>query len=283
MTSQTGGRFIESPISYAQNTTVGFIGRGGEVSIADTDFLTVCKYNWAYIAGSIIRYGVDDLQNRGKDMQIKLVNAGIDNLKNSISDLLEEYLFNDGSVDDSIEGLGNLVAASPATGTVGGLNRATYEWFRNRTKASTGAASLYLLSDMENLYNTIQEGKSSQAPEFSITDQTVFELYKEEAYDYYMTQSRELVNLGLGGAGFDDSVKFRNSILTYSPRCTAGYIYMLHHEALEWVYDPSANFSMTEWKSIPGQVNDRVAQILVAGNLISPNPRNLGVLTGNAA
>jgi hypothetical protein len=40
---------------------------------------------------------------------------------------------------------------------------------------------------------------------------------------------------------------------------------------------------MTEWKSIPGQVNDRVAQILVAGNLISPNPRNLGVLTGNAA
>ena len=43
-------------------------------------------------------------------------------------------------------------------------------------------------------------------------------------------------------------------------------------------YDPSVFFDMTSWKDIPDQINDRVAQVVLAGNLVTSRRRVHGVL-----
>ena len=40
------------------------------------------------------------------------------------------------------------------------------------------------------------------------------------------------------------------------------------------------NFDMTEWKAIPDQVNDRAAQVILAGELVTGRRRVHGVLHG---
>jgi hypothetical protein len=60
-------------------------------------------------------------------------------------------------------------------------------------------------------------------------------------------------------------------------------MYMLVSQYIGLNVDPDMNFTMTEWKSIPNQVNDRVAQIVWKGEFITSRRKSLGVMTGIAA
>jgi hypothetical protein len=55
-------------------------------------------------------------------------------------------------------------------------------------------------------------------------------------------------------------------------------MYFLNTNFLYLQYDPQMYFDMTEWKPIPAQVNDRVAQIITACNLTVARRRCQGVL-----
>ncbi len=55
-------------------------------------------------------------------------------------------------------------------------------------------------------------------------------------------------------------------------------MYFLNTKDIKFRYDPQIFFDMTEWKPIPEQVNDRVAQIMLAGNLVARRRRTSGVI-----
>jgi len=59
-------------------------------------------------------------------------------------------------------------------------------------------------------------------------------------------------------------------------------MYMLNTQYLTLEVDPDYNFTMTQWKSIPNQVEDRVAHIIWKGNLVASRCKSLGVMTGIA-
>ena len=61
--------------------------------------------------------------------------------------------------------------------------------------------------------------------------------------------------------------------------CPSGKMYFINAEYLKLVIDPDYFMDMTEWKTIPDQVNDRVAQIVCAMQMITTRPVALGVLT----
>lgn len=129
----TGGRYLEIPLSYAKNETITSLDRGDTISISDTKFLTMAQFEWKFVAGSIVRYYTDDAKNKSKQQHLSLANSKIDNLQRSMSDKFETFLFADGTGNDSKdpEGLGNIIAASPTTGTVGNINRATLNTTKN--------------------------------------------------------------------------------------------------------------------------------------------------------
>lgn len=275
----TGGRYLEIPLAYAKNETVTSFSKGDTISIADTQFLTVAQWEWKFVAGSIVRYFVDDAKNKSLQQHLALANQKIDNLRDSLADKLEEYLFSDGTGNGSKDpdGLSNIVNSTPTSGTVANIDRATYSWWRNQTKASTGAASVYLLQDMRNLANTCSDGKTRKIPNIIVTDQTSAELYDDE-----VLEQKQIVNKTAGDAEFM-STTWKGVPVLWSSQCTSGNMYMLHSDHIGLNVDPDINFSPTEWKAIPNQVNDRVMQIAWKGNMISNRCKSLGVLTSIAA
>lgn len=275
----TGGRYLEIPLSYAKNETVTSLDKGDTISISDTKFLTTAQYEWKFVAGSIVRYYVDDAKNKSKQQHLSLANAKVDNLERSMIDKFEEFLFADGSGNGSKDpnGLLNIVDPTPTSSTsVGNINQLTYNWWQNKTKTATGAASVYLVTDMRTLFNDCSKGQASDQPDMIVTDQTSYELYEDE-----VQEQKQIVNKTSGDAMLITTT-FKGVPIVWSSECTSGYMYFLNSKYLGLNVDPDINMTMTEWKTIPNQL-DRVAQIVWKGNLIASRRASLGVLITIAA
>lgn len=275
----TGGRYLEIPLAYAKNETVTSLGKGDTVSLSETKFMTVAQWEWKFVAGSIVRYFTDDAKNKSKQQHIAWANQKIDNLRDSLTDKFEDYIYGDGTGNGGKDpdGFGNIISTTPTVAaTVANIAQATYTWWQNRQKTSTGAASVYLLSDMRNLANTCSEGQIRSFPDMIATTQAIAELYDDE-----VLEQRQIVNKTDGDAEFL-STTWKGIPLVWSSRCPSGRMYMLNSEYFGVNVDPEINFMSTQWKTIPNQVEDRVMQIVWKGNFITSRRKSLGVLTSIA-
>ncbi|RLC39382.1 MAG: phage major capsid protein [Candidatus Coatesbacteria bacterium] len=277
--TESGGSRIEVTLRYQKNETVQFIGKGGTVSIKGTDALTVAFYPWKYLTGHIVRYFADFQQNRSKRALIKKVNDDIDNLRTSMIDKLESCLFGDGTADDgkAIDGLGNLVATDPTSGTVANIDRASYTWWRNNAEDMSGkAASLYLLPRMGRMFNRCgRHGEGiSRFPDLVVCSEDVYDLYENEVLEItrILQGDQKMVSLGFG------ELAYKGRPIVWSPSCPSGRLYMLNLNFIEWVVDEIENFRMGEWLPIVNQPRDRVAHIMTVCNLVMSNCARQGVL-----
>lgn len=272
--TEEGGRFLTEPLRYAKSDRVTWIERGTSMSLSDSEFLTIAQYPWRYLADSIVRFGVDDQQNRGKNQIINFMNSKLANSQDSLIDTLETALFAAQS-GLTILGLQDLVDDTPATGAVGGIDPATYTWWRNQaTNMTTESFAVFGVKRMRTLLNNCRNNLKSDSPDIIVSGQTPWEFYDDE-----VTEQRRIVNQTLGDAGFQN-IEFKGIPMVWSPSCANTRLYMLNTRFLTFKYDPMMYFDMTEWKPIPAQVNDRAAQVVLAGNLIMSRRRCQGVLYG---
>lgn len=270
--TQSGGRFLTEPLRYAKSDNVAWVTRGSTVTLDDKEFLTIANYEWRYLVDSIVRFGVDDQKNRSKNMIINLMNAKLANSQDSLVDQLEEALMA-AQTGNVINGLQTLVADAPSTGTVGGINSATYSWWRNQsTNMTSESFAVYGINRMRTLLNNCSNNLGNDMPDIIVSGQTPYEYYEDS-----VEEQKRIVNKTLGDAGFE-SIQFKGIPMVWSPQTAATRMYFLNTRFLKFIYDPMLNFDMTEWKAIPNQVNDRVAQVILAGNLVSSRRRCQGVL-----
>ena len=277
---QAGYTRIEIPLEYGSNTSTRWIGKGGTIPIKDEALVTMAFEDWKYVATGITRFGTDDQKNRGKAKLLDYMKIKLGAAERSLNENFEAVFFGDGTGADEPNGIQNLISATPTTGIVHGINRATAAnaYFRNQQKTSSGAASVHLLNDMRNFYNTCTKfAKSERGDYVFYTDQTTYELYEEE-----VEEQKRIVNQDKGDPFFD-SISFKGRPLYWAPSAPSGNIYFLNTNYFYLWCDTDYWMQMTDWKSIPDQVNDKVAQILCTCNLICSRPVVQGVLTANAA
>jgi hypothetical protein len=272
--SVAGGRYLTEPLQYAKNESVSWIGKGGTVSMNDYEFLTTAKYDWKYLVANIVRFGVDDQQNRGKNQIISLMNSKFTNTQNSLVDEMESKLFASAASGDEIDGLQHLVRDDPTSDTsVGEINQSTYTWWRNQTKSMTGlSCATNLIPEMRTMRNNCQNNLAMDAPDIIVSGQTPYEYYEDVAFDKYQVQNTKLAEMGFANQ------TFKGIPMIWSPSCADTRMYFLNTKFITFAYDPMMNFDMTEWKPIPDQVNDRAAQIILAGSFKVSRRRCQGVL-----
>lgn len=271
----TGHSRIEIPLEYGSNETVRWITKGSTVPLTEGDLMTMADEEWKYVAVTLMRFGTEDQQNRGKAAIIPYVERKINAAERSLREEFERVCFADGTGTNEPNGLQNLVAAAPTTGTVHGINRATYDWWRNNTKTATGVFSVYGVSDMRTIMNTMTKYSKNEISDlFILTDQTTYEAYEDELLDYLRITDKKMTDLGF------DNLKFKGRPITWSPSAPAAKIYFLNPAYLKLMIDDEYFMQMTEWKAIPDQVNDRTAQILCTMNLVTSRPIAQGILTG---
>ena len=273
-----GGRWIGEPLSYDKNDNISWLRKGSTVSLNDFKHLTTAKYDWRYLSGSLVRFGVDDQQNRGKNMIIKYLDSKINNTKDALADEMETRLFgSDGDTDPehpAFDGLQILVADDPtASVSIGGFDQSTFDWWRNKTNNMTGVSfATSGVSRMRTMFNDVSQNKRNDAPDIIVSGQTPYEYYEDEALDILQIQNTRMAELGF------DHQTFKGRPWIWSPACANTRMYFLNTKYLKYVYDPAYFFDMTQWKDIPDQVNDRAAQILTACQFITNRRRTQGVI-----
>lgn len=236
-----GGRFLTEPLQYAKNDNVQWIGKGGTVPLNDFEFLTIAQYDWKYLTGSIVRFGQDDQQNRGNAQIIPLVTSKLENTRNALSSELEESLAAGAATGSEIDGLQHLVADDPSTSTtIGGINQANYDWWRNQSKDMTGSSfGTNGVANMRTMLNDCQNNLKMDRPDIIVTGQDPYEYYEDTLLDYYRIQNNKL-----GDAGFMNQV-FKGIPMIWSPSI-GERMYFLNTDFLKMKYDPMLNFEMTE-------------------------------------
>jgi hypothetical protein len=275
----SGSREIRVPLLYGLNKTLKWLGRGGVVSISDSDVMTVAYAPWRLIAESIVRFGEDDRMNRGNFQAINYVNAKIDSAIQTLQEELENIFFTGDNTNDKPYGLETLVAATPTSGEVMGINRATAgnEYWRNQY-ASVGAYATYLLSKMLAMKLACLKYTGAVWSDYAIfTDATVYGYYETLSVAKMQIYDSKMADLGFGG------IKYDGVPIIWSPSTTAGYLYFLCSKHLKLYIDPENWMKMTDWKLIPDQVDDRVAQMKSVLQLCLTRACNHGVLTGVTA
>lgn len=273
--SVSGGRFLTEPLRYAKSERVKFIGRGGTVSLSDQEFLTEAVEDWKYLVDSIVRFGVDDQKNRGKNRIINFMNAKLANSRDSLVDKIETTLPLDNTSDPlSFVGLQSLVADDPTLSvSVHGIPQDSNTWWQNQTKDMTGLSfAVNGHAEMRTMLNNTSNNIRNDTPNIILSGQTPYEFYEDT-----VVEQKRIVNKKLGDAGFEN-IQFKGVPMIWSPSVAATRMYFLNTRFLKFKFDPSMNFDMTEWKAIPDQVNDRAAQIILAGNLMTSRRRVHGVL-----
>jgi hypothetical protein len=284
METVEGGRFITEPLQFDKTDSVKWIGRGGTASMNDFQFMTVAKYDWRYLVGSITRFGIDDQQNRGKNQIINLMNSKMDNVKNGLISEFESRLFGAaGSIvagtttaeNPAIDGLQWLVADDPTSGsnTVGGIDPSANTWWQNKRTNATGKSfATYGISLMRTLLNNTANNLRQDTPDIILSGQTPYEYYEDTVLPVYRVSNNKLGDMGF------QNIQFKGIPMIWSPSCASTRMYMLNTNYIKYIYDPMMFLDMTSWKDIPNQVNDRVSQIITACAFTISRRRCQGVL-----
>jgi len=183
-----------------------------------------------------------------------------------------QMFFADGTGNSAKDwnGLGNIVEAS---GTVGGINRATAgnEFWQSYEENTAGALTL---ADMATAYNSVSVGNDH--PDMVLTTQTLF-----EKYESLLQPQLRYTDAKTADAGFQNLL-FKSAPVTYDVHCTAGVMYFLNSKYLTLVGHSGKWFEQTDFVR-PENLDARYALIMCYGNLTCRNAAKQGKLTARTA
>jgi hypothetical protein len=276
--SVAGGDLITGSIEYAVNGTVGFYSDTEVISTNRSDVFDRFEYSWKEVAGTVLQSELEDAINQGSAKKFDLLDSKLRNLRSSIDDTLNASLYSDGTGTSGKElgGLQLLIDTTPATGTVGAINAATFSFWRNQQTSGAQSASAFdnLRAAMRTIYNLSSNGYSGKHPRYGTTTRTAF-----QGYEGLLTINERFTDKLAGDGGFKNEIlKFKGAMLAYDNDCPSGNLYFYHPQFLKLAYLKGHWYKMTGPIRPANQTVD-VYQVTTRCNLIVTNRRMTGVVS----
>ena len=267
-----GGTKIVEPLIYGSNSTVGSYSGYDSIALTAQGGITAAEYDWKQYAASIAISGIEEAKNNGEQEIINLLEAKIMQAEESMREGFNQMFYSDGTGNSGKDwnGLGNIVEAS---GTVGGINRATSgnEYWRSYEE---NTATALTLAQMSTAYNSVSVGNDH--PDMVLTTQTLF-----EKYEALLQPQLRYTDTKTADAGFQNLL-FKAAPVVYDEHCTAGIVYFLNSKYLTLVGHSSKWFAQTSFVQ-PEDLDARYALIMCYGNLTCRNAAKQGKLTAKTA
>lgn len=124
--------------------------------------------------------GLEELQNSGEEAIIDLLESRISNAEDTFMNGLSQGVYGDGTVTNSVSGLQLLVASTPTTGVVGGIDRSQWTFWRNQswsalTNGGVVLSAATILGQMDALWVQLVRGRDM--PDLIIADNTTYRYY----------------------------------------------------------------------------------------------------------
>ncbi len=272
----SGGRTLVQELNYAENSTYLRYSGYELLNINPSEVFTAAEFDWKQAAVAVTISGLEQLQNTGPDQIIDLLESRIENAEMTFVNQLSTDVYSDGTADagKQIGGMQLLVADAPSTGIVGGINRATFSFWRNQVQTSGGLTSSNVKSQMNQLY--LQTKRNRDTTDLIVADNNYFRLYWESLQDIQRINSTEM-----GQAGFM-SLKYMMSDVVcdggIGGSCPANHMYFLNTNFIFFRPHRQRNVVVQDGDRVPVNQDAIVKLIFFAGNMTTSNLFLQGVL-----
>ena len=264
----SGGEDIVQELSFQENSTFKYYSGYELLNVAPTEVLSAANYDMKQAAVAVTISGRERLQNSSKEKIIDLLEGRIGVAEATMANQLSVGIYSNGTGDGGkqITGLGAQVPKSPSTGTVGGINRATYSFWRNAALPSAAAATTQsnILSQMENLWLACMRG--SDVPDLIPMGNTAYaHLWNAlQAQQRFTTSHGDMAKAGWTSLMFNSAEAIADGGI--GGAAGASDIFMLNCDYIHWRPHRDRNMVPLDLRTSVDQ-DAMVRLIAFAGNL----------------
>jgi len=265
-----GGNVIMQELSFAENGNAGFYSGYDLLPVATADVISASEFNIKQLACPVVMSGLEMLQNSGQEQFIDLLEARLNVAESTMANKLAESIYSDGtgSSGKEVTGLNAAVPSDPTTGTYGGIDRATYTFWRSglydfSTEGVT-ASDTTIQAALNSVWGSLVRG--ADRPDLVVLDNTYWTFYMGSLQAQQRFTDATTGNLGFPTLKFMDAdVVLDGGIGGFAPTGTGfmlntKYIFLRPHRDRNMVaLSPKARYATNQ---------DAEVQILGwAGNL----------------
>lgn len=265
---QSGGRVIVEEIMYPGGTNYKRYSGYEALDLTPVQFLTAAEYPWAQAASTVTASGLELRSNKGKEALINLFDSRIMATEKDMANNIALDIYSDGSADSGkqIGGLDALIAEDPATGIVGGLNRADDTWWANNTSGDLTVSATTIQGFMQTEWLKCVRG--TDHPKLIVADVNFFGFFWNS-----LLEIQRLTSPDTGISGFR-SIEFSGpsgrAPVFFDSACTTNRMYMLNPDYL--FFKPHRDAYFTSQPEVRSMNQDAVmVPILFQGNMTMSN------------
>lgn len=279
----SGGDVILQELSFADNSTVKNYSGYEALDISPSEVFSAAQFDFKQKAVAVSISGLEELKNSGKERMIDLLESRIENAEASMINSVATDSYSDGTGDGGkqIGGLQLLIADTPTTGTVGGIDRSTAigTFWRNisfdaTTDGSAAATAANIQSYMNRVYVQLVRGRDK--PDLIVADNNYFRLYWESLQPLQRFTDGKLASLGF------ETIKFGQSEVVldggFGGGCPVNHMYFCNTNYIHFRPHKDRNFVPLGGERFAVNQDAIVKLIVWAGNMTLSNGRLQGVL-----
>lgn len=174
----SGGSLIFEELSFAENGNVGWYSGYDLLPVAAQDVISSAQFDFKQAACPVVISGLDQLKNAGKQQFIDLLEGRIKVAESTMMNLLAAGVYSDGTAagGKQIGGLDAAVPVNPATGVYGGIDRATWAFWRSKTTTAGAALTAATVQPaMNTMWSSLVRGMDR--PDLIVMDNFMWGIY----------------------------------------------------------------------------------------------------------
>jgi hypothetical protein len=270
-----GGYEIQIPLEYAENGTYQRFAGFDTLNTNASDVITSAKYDWAQIALHVVASGRELRMNSGKSQMINLAKAKKANALKTAANNFSIDLYSDGSLTNQVGGLANIIQTN-GQGTVGGLNSATFTFWRNKFREIAGSGA-YTKDTFKGELNGLwlQLVRGADKPDLIVLSHDFYSVYEAGEQQLQRYMDADMAKAGFVGLKyktadviFDDNTNF-TSTAEKGYFLNTDYLYVAQHKDAQWTQDEEKK---------PVNQDAVVLPFYWMGNVVTSNRALQGVL-----
>jgi|SRR3990167_1764281 len=277
----SGGNEILQELSFSSNTNAMYYSGYQALSVQPQDVISASAWGIKQAACAVTISGLEQIQNSGPEQIIDLIDARMEVAESSLMNLISTGVYSDGTGSGGLQvtGLQSIVPNDPTTGTVGGINRANYNFWRSQLyDFSVSAAASASASNIQVGFNTLWARctRGRDTPDLVVLDNTYWGFYLASL----QTNQRFAGDSDLANLGFT-TIKYMNADVVLDGGiggdAPANHAYFINSKYLFFRPYRGRNFVALGDERMSTNQDAVVRLIGWAGNMTASGPQFSGV------
>ena len=285
----SGGNVILQEIMYTDSATNNTNSYSGYevLNVSQNSPISAAQFSITQYASAVSISGLEMIQNSGKEAIIDLLDGRMNVAEAQLANRIggDIYLDGTGNSGKNITGLAAAVPDAPSTGTYGGINRATYSFWRSvKYSGLTDGGAATSASNIQTYMDAlaVQLIRGTDKPDLIVADNNYYKLYLASLQSIQRITDSGSSMAGAGfaslkyyGAGMASDVVLDGGIGTPA---TDDHMWFLNTKYL--MFRPNVDRNFVPIGGERQAVNqDAVVKLIGwAGNMTSSGPQFCGVL-----